>query len=273
MSQVIHVPPERLLMDTTRPNWLEIQKKAGLKVELVPASKPPIYTGSHFLTNIGRDPYKPVLLDLRFAPIDSINNISLLMTDQRTPRVLDGMASELVRLLKGFEFDAIIAPQSLGPLLSTSVARLIDPDIPCAAVMKGKPMFVDGESTIGAPKQWINPNIYVEFRSGTSHEGTVQRFYMDDTYIFNWESFKVVLVDDARLSEETIRASLQIASKHGLEIVGIATVLNEHGITDSINGIPYVSLTTLPLSEKTSKGYAPIQGTYGGLDFFYKEVR
>lgn len=275
MSNIIHVLPEDLLVETTRLNWEKLQTN-GINVQLVSASNPPVYACTHFLVNIGPDPLKPVLLDLRFAPIGKDKYIALLMTDQRTTQTLDGIAKQLVAKLSGLEFDAVVAPQSLGPLLSTAIARIIDPFMLCGSIMKGKPTIVQGQLYIGHPKQWINPNIYEEFRSGTSTAGSVQRFYLDDTFCGNWakeeRGTKVLFVDDARLTEGTIRASLNLLAKHRIKVAGVATVLNEHQQTKEINGVPYFYLTKLPLFEKTELGFVPIEGTYGGLEQFYVEV-
>jgi hypothetical protein len=257
----------------------------------------PIFRSSTYLANIGQDPLNPLLLELRFAPIDLTVDklvpgwtaepgidpyvrIALLMTNERYWRDLALIGEEFYARTKarGVEFDAVIAPESLGSKLSQEIARTVwereGRSIYLTSLQKGKPQVgQDGTVYIGSPKPWVHETAGIAVSSGTSHATTRQKLYLDQTIgaRIAERRLRVLLVDDARLTQGTIDAGLKLLRGQNIVVTGIATVLNEADDTQAIDGIPYIGLTKLPLFAPVNGGIQPIAGTYKGLKYFFIE--
>jgi adenine/guanine phosphoribosyltransferase-like PRPP-binding protein len=127
---------------------------------------------------------------------------------------------------------------------------------------------------VRAPKPWIDESAGVPVSSGTSHSLAQQRLYLDQLIAqqLAQRSSGALVVDDARLSSGTLSSSITLLRKLNVPIAAIATVLNEHDPVDSIDGIPYIWLTKLPIFDRVETGWQPREGSYQGLPSFYVEV-
>lgn len=223
--------------------------------------------------NVGT-PDKPVLLELRFEETDHGFWIALLMTNERYPRDLEILAQQIDQRVRerGIDYDAVLAPESLGPPLGNALARLNGQRFPATSLQKGKPRIgEDGVFGIGPPKAWIGMDDGIPASSGTSHSAVRQMLFLDPQWarLARERKWRVLLVDDARLTGGTLDSSLDLARRIGLHVVAAATVLNEAEPVDSLGGIPYVWLTKLPLFTGELGSLRPAAGTYDGLGHFY----
>lgn len=255
----------------------------------------PVFSGDFYYANIGQSPEEPILLALRFEPIstrvvdinpqakidiiDEKARIALLMTNERSWLDLATMGEEIYWQLKqrGVGFDAIIAPDSLGPRIAQEIARISwleeENVVLPTSFQKGKPYRLgeNEEIHIGPPKEWINPEAGIPVNSGTSVGGSIQEIYLDQKIgqELARKKARVLIVDDARLFGGTIDAGLRLLAQFGIEVAGIATVLNEGPPVKQINEIPFVWLTKLPLFAQVKEGLQPIPNSYTGLEYFY----
>lgn len=251
------------------------------RVQVLPATdNPPVFPSPYYLANIGRQE-DPRLLELRFEKINPETGIALLMTNERYPRDLEIMAKEIRTRMdeRGIAFDAVVAPESLGSKLSQEIARQVGPDTMTTTLQKGKMQQLEpqGDLFVGSPKPWIGHDHGVTVSSGTSHEGSKQKLFLDPKIaeVFRAQSSGVLVVDDARMTSGTVESSIRLLRSQDIPIAAVATVLNEAEATDTLRyedeDIPYVWLTKLPLFRPTQQGMQPIPGTYDGLDKFYLE--
>src|SRR5688500_18656320 len=91
------IPPDRILRHVLRSPE---QLNQAMTLRVYPANfEPPTFRDRFYLANIGSDD-EPLLLDLRFAETDRGFWIALLMTNERYPRDLTVMASEISRRLR-----------------------------------------------------------------------------------------------------------------------------------------------------------------------------
>ena len=269
---ILEIPAERVLRHLLQPRERLDQ---SARVEVIPASEPPTFTTPFYLANIG-SPDAPLLLELRFAQTDHGFYIALLMTNERYPRDLTAMATEILRRTeaRGMVYDAVVAPESLGSKVSQEIARLKGALTPQTTLQKGKPRATpDGTVMVGAPKAWIADDCGVVVSSGTSHPAARQMLYLDLQIAERLAALPngVLLVDDARLSSGTITSSIQLLGNLKVPIAGIATVLNEHDPVDAVDGIPYIWLTKLPIFDRDAAGWHPRPNSYAGLEYFYVE--
>jgi adenine/guanine phosphoribosyltransferase-like PRPP-binding protein len=294
-SHEINVPSERIMWHCLR--FGEVLPDS-VRYSVIPASKPepPLYNDGFYPANVGT-PENPLMLELRLEPIplhvhtlmpdypvqtdDDRVRIALLMTNERDPaKDLRLLGSEMLRRVdeRGIEFDAIIAPEALGSKLSIAIAQAAydhsegERHLYATSLQKGKVrMNPDGTIVVGPPKEWIGDDDCVETSSGTSHPAARQKLFLDPRIgkVISDHHLRVLLVDDARLTQGTITASLELLKCKGIEVTGIATVLNEGDAVDTINGIPFVYLTKLPLFAPVPGGMRPIPGTYDGLQSFF----
>ena len=270
----IMVPAQRVLSHMLHPRE---ERERDRRVRVIPASEtpPPVFKTPFYLANIGR-PDAPLLLELRFAETDHGFWIALLMTNERYPRDLTAMAEEILRRVEArqIEFDAVVAPESLGSKISQEIARMKGPFTYQTTFQKGKARADDaGMVTVGPPKAWIDAGSGVAVSSGTSHPAARQMLYMDPKIAQVLASLErgVLVVDDARLSSGTVYSSMALLQKKRIKIAAIVTVLNEHDPVDEIDGIPYIWLTKLPIFDRVGDGWQPREGSYRGLDCFYLE--
>lgn len=266
--------------------------------QVVPAEKSPapIFSGSTYFANIGT-PHAPLLLELRFEPIDSsvliINpnfpqseeitderaHIALLMTNERWQHELEAIGTELYKRVRDerIDYEVIITPESLGPKLSQEMARaawLYDRrKVYTTSLQKGKlQVSQTDELMIGSPKPWISEDFGVTVQSGTSRSGTNQKMYLDPKIGAKLVElgYRILLVDDARLTSGTISSAIELLEGKGLTIAGVATVLNEADPVNFLDDkIPFVWLTKLPLFAQVAHRFQPIPGTFQGLKYFY----
>lgn len=277
MGETLVIPPDKYHFHPLR---LLSESKEDLtnlpvtvhRVEAAPGNQPPEYSGRFYPVNIGSKD-DPRILELRFQNIDHDTLIALLMTEERTPRDLEAMASGMLERFadKGItDIGAVIGTASLGTLLSTQLAQQLGPDTLHLSVQKGK---IGPDGKIVPPKPWISMESGIEMTSGTSTEGVVQMGFVDPEMaeLLAYLQTPTVWVDDARLTRQTSEQSLELLRRMGINVVGAATVLNEAEPTDFIGGdIPYVALTKSPLFTRSDSGLiVPKEGTYDGLDDFY----
>jgi adenine/guanine phosphoribosyltransferase-like PRPP-binding protein len=270
---VIEVPAEHMLRHMLQPRE-RLHEHAHIHV--IPASEPPTFTTPFYLANIGSQT-APMLLELRFAETDHGFWIALLMTNERYPRDLTAMAKQIVHstAARGIEYDAVIAPESLGAKLSQEVARMNGPFTVQTTLQKGKPRAnPDGSVIVGSPKAWVSNDAGVVVTSGTSHAAARQMLYLDPLIAERLAALPngVLLVDDARLSSGTVTSSIQILHKMRVKIAAIATVLNEHDPVNEIEGTRYIWLTKLPIFDRDVSGWHTRPGSYEGLEYFYVET-
>lgn len=295
-TREIVVPSDRVLrhfLHTGEP------QPENISVRVVPTSteSPPIFHSPTYLANIGSEPFDPLLLELRFVPtelgtaqvkpdwrskslVDDKVRIALLMTNERYWSDLASMGEEMYKRVKerGISFDALIAPEVLGPKLSQEIARIaLKKDgqrIYLTSLQKGKPRLdEDGRFSVGPPKPWVEETAGIPVSSGTSHLAARQMLFLDQDIAAHIKELglKVLLVDDALLTRGTLDAARELLTQMEIPISGIATVLNEGSPIDQVDGIPYVWLTKLPLFASVPGGLEPIPGTFDGLDHFYIE--
>ena len=293
----ISVPLTRILRHVVRESSQPDVSALRLKIVATEGTPAPIFTHGTYLANIGTDAVNPLLLELRFAPIemkvdkiapdwvadpgmDERVRIALLMTNERYWRDLALIGEEFYTRAKarGVEFDAVIAPESLGSKLSQEIARVVwereGRNIYLTSLQKGKPQRTpDGTLIIGSPKPWVQESSGIPVISGTSHAATQQKLYLDQTIgaKIAERGLRVLLVDDARLTQGTIDAGIQLLRAQNITVAGIATVLNEGNDTQELGGVPFLSLTKLPLFAPVAGGIQPISGTLHGLEYFYVE--
>jgi hypothetical protein len=241
------------------------------KVPADPKKLPTWSPDSFYLTNIGSEK-KPLFLELRFEPASDDLWIALLMTNERTPRDLGAMGRRLNEKLeaRGIDYTAPIGIETLGSNLSQEMARLKGPKTLLTSFQKGKPRLEDGKLILGPPKKWVGLNDSVMVRSGTGGKAP-QALFMDPKIAKTLKDKPVVIVDDARLTSGTMDASIELARKMGLNVAAVATVLNEADQTDQLHGIPYVSLTKVPVFNRGERGLEPIPGSFDGVNNFYLE--
>jgi adenine/guanine phosphoribosyltransferase-like PRPP-binding protein len=291
----IQVPRNRILRHFLHKE--QDQAPATIEVansQLVPSL---VFNSPFYLANIGTV-QEPILLELRFEPItakvskiapqvviapelDQHVHIALLMTNERYVTDLMSMGQIMYDRVKakGIDFDAIVAMESLGPKLSQEIARVVFQserrNILFTSFQKGKPRVDDeGSVTVGPPKPWIDESAGIDVNSGTSHPAARQRLYLDQKVAeyMRRENLRVLVVDDARMTQGSINTGVALLRRSGIQIAAITTVLNEGQPTEEIDGIPFVGLTKLPMFMCVPGGLCPIPGTYLGLNHFYREM-
>ncbi len=270
-SKTITVPETKILRHICH-SIPESQTK--VKLERVSATEKPLPTwspDSFYLANIGTEK-KPLLLELRFEPASEDLWIALLMTNERTPRGLEAMGRQLNEKLdkRGIDWQAAIGVETLGSKLSQEMARLKGPDTLLTSFQKGKPRLEDGELVLGPPKKWVGIENSVMVRSGTGGEAP-QALFMDPKIAESLGDKPVVIVDDARLTSGTMNSSIELARKMDLNLAAVATVLNEADQIDQLHGVPYVSLTKVPVFNRDNQGLHPAEGSFDGVNNFYLE--
>ena len=246
------------------------------KLRVIDSCRWPLPTwqlGSFYLANIG-EKENPLFLELRFEEASKGIWIALLMTNERTPHDLELMAQRLIDKIhqKGiYFFKAVIGIEALGSKLSQEMARLQGPNTLQTTFQKGKPRIQNGSLVVGSPKTWVEISDSVMVRSGTSGEAP-QAIFMDGKIAEALGDTPTVIVDDARLTSGTINGSIGLARKMGINLVAVATVLNEAEPTEIIDNVPYVSLVKIPVFSKDCLGFHPIEGSFKGVESFYQEV-
>lgn len=270
----VHVPAERVLRHILNTG---ADRTTATRCRRLPAAEgPPTFTGPFYLADIG-PPGAPLLLELRLVPVDGATGLALLMTNERYPRDLAAMGAQIQRAVesRGVTFDGIVAPESLGTKLTQEIARNVGPWTLHTTLQKGKLVAgADGNLTIVPPKAWIGENDGVPAASATTGTASRQRLYLDPAIAERFRTLErgVLLVDDARLSSGTLNASIALLKKHEVPIAAVATVLNEHDSVETIDGVPYVYLTKLPLFDRVEGDrWRPRPGTYEGLEHFWME--
>lgn len=235
----------------------------------------PVFTSDFYYANIGSEA-NPLLLELRFEKIDAKFTIALLMTNERLPRDLIAISTEIIKRTEAMniEFDAVIGPESMGAKLAQEIARQRDEKFFWTSLQKGKIKSSKDRLVIGSPKPWVDEDAGIEVISGTSDIDAKQMLYLDQKILdfFIQTNKKVLWVDDARLTSGTLDGSLKLLQAAGLQLTGVVTVLNENKPDNHINGIPYIWLTKLPLFQGKRGRLKPVAGTYNGLDNFYITV-
>ena len=225
-----------------------------------------------FLANVGTEQC-PLFLELRFEEASPGVWIALLMTNERQPRDLTALAERIIAETnrRGIEFGAVIGVESLGAKLSQEIARQSGEYTLTTTFQKGKPRMVHGSLVVGPPKEWVRAEDSVAVSSGTSTFAT-QSLFLDQKIAAALGETPVMIVDDSRLTSGTVHASIELARKMGLNLSVVATVMNEADPTDSVEGVPYVSLVKIPVFGKDSEGLHPTEGTYEGVPWFYQEL-
>lgn len=296
MPELIRLPKSRILR-----HFMHNDRSSGDTVlvtrQSAESDPPPTFTTPFYLANIGSPEY-PLLLELRFEPIaatveriapdiqmpeglDKHVRIALLMTNERYITDLMALGNELYARVRARDiaFDAIVAMESLGPKLSQEVARVVlereGRNLLFTSFQKGKPRVDDqGNVTVGPPKPWIEESAGIDVNSGTSHPAAKQRLFLDQkvaSYIRE-NNLRVLIIDDARMTQGSINTGVALLRRSQIPIAAVATILNEGEPTDTIDGIPYIGLTKLPLFMPVTGGLRPIPGTYRGLAHFYREL-
>lgn len=271
----IEVPGGRVLRHVLRPPET-LSRPMRVRVQNATEGEAPTLTSPFYLANIGSAD-DPLLLDLRFAETDHHFWIALLMTNERYPRDLTLMAGEILRRAQAqsIAFDGVVAPESLGSKLSQEIARQSGEYMVQTTLQKGKPRVdAEGNFVVGAPKAWIQDAQGVTVSSGTSHPAAQQKLYLDPRIAERLAALPngVLLVDDARLSSGTVSSSITLLRRMGIRIAAVATVLNEHDPVTTIDGIPYIWLTKLPIFDRVEAGWKPRANSYQGLGSFYIEA-
>lgn len=272
------VPNERILRSVLNQNQ---ERMARIKlIEVNPANLPTWPVDSFFLANIGgqRFPLSPTLLELRFAPASTKDNlwIALLMTNERTPKDLNVMASQLIEVLhqKGITFQAVIGLEALGSKLSQKMAELMGSDTLMTTMQKGKAIDSNGQIIMGPPKPWVDENSFETVVSGTNKQ-SLQRLFLDQEIAKLFKGIPTVLVDDAHLTPikeggGTLATGIRLAQKFSVEVTAVATVLNETGEFEILD-VPYISLVRTPVFHKETDGFRPIPDSVSGINYFYLE--
>src|SRR5689334_624075 len=93
-AEVIEVAPDRVLRHMLRSSE-QLTRPMRVRVQRATDAPAPVLSSPFYLANIGSADH-PLLLDLRFAETDHGFWISLLMTNERYPRDLALMASEIL---------------------------------------------------------------------------------------------------------------------------------------------------------------------------------
>lgn len=275
-GQEISVPQWHVLRHILRPAT-DLTQPMQVRVVAAEPESPPLLESNYYLANIGDDDAEPLLLELRFAMTDHGFAIALLMTNERYPIDLTTIAQQFIKQLekRSISFDAVIAPETLGPKISQEIARLHGDYTPHTTLQKGKPRANDaGEVSVQAPKAWIDDSSGIAVSSGTSHPAAQQKLYIDPKIAAKFAELPngVVLVDDARLSSGTVSSSMELLKRMNIKIAAVATVLNEHDAVDEIDGVPYIALTKLPVFDQQENGWQPRPGSYEGLEHFFIEI-
>ncbi len=226
---------------------------------------------SFYLADIGTET-DPLLLELRLEPASEDLWIALLMTNERTPRDLEAISRRLNQKLnqEGIDYQVAIGVETLGSKLSQEMARLKGPNTLLTSFQKGKPRLEKGKLILGPPKNWISLDNSVTVRSGTGGKAP-QALFMDPKIAAALENKPVVIVDDARLTSGTMNSSIELARKIGLNLTAVATVLNEADQTQQLKGVPYISLTKVPVFNRDNNGLHPVEGSFNGVRNFYLE--
>jgi adenine/guanine phosphoribosyltransferase-like PRPP-binding protein len=86
------------------------------------------------------------------------------------------------------------------------------------------------------------------------------------------ENKRILVADDARLSGGSIDAVTTLLIQNGLNVVAIASVLNEADPITHMQGIPYFATGKIPTFDKTEAGYTPRPETCEGIPFYIKEI-
>ncbi len=273
MSNRVAVPPERVLRHMLN-SQADRTKPVSCR-RLSCTNEPPVFTSGFYLANIGTTE-NPLLLELRLVEVSDSMGIALLMTNERFPRDLTSIAEQIIDQLAqaNVEFDAVIAPESLGPKITQEIARIKGPWTLHTSLQKGKlQQNSKGEFSLGPPKSWVEPSSGIDLSSATTANKSHQRLYLDQDIGRCFQGLKngVLLVDDARLSSGTIDNSIKLLQKMQIPVAAVATVLNEADPVAEISSVPYFWLTKLPLFERCPQGWRPKADSYKGLDYFYLE--
>jgi len=253
-----------------------LEAKSGLtKLEVIDAQNRPLPVwnpDSFYLANIGED-RNPLFLELRFEEASKGLWIALLMTNERRPRDLESMGRRLMEKInqRGIKFEAVIGVEASGSKLSQEIARLVGQYTLQSTFQKGKPRIENGRFVIGPPKEWVGLSDSVVVTSGTSGKSP-QAIFMDRKIAHVFSDKPTLILDEARLTSGTLNSSIELARKMGINVVAVATVLNETEPADKIDQIPYFNLVKLPVFTKDDKGFHPIEGSFNGVECFYQEI-
>lgn len=250
------------------------QKSQMVKLHVIDAVNRPLpiwNTDSFYLANIGSEE-NPLFLELRFEEASKGLWIALLMTNERRPRDLEAMASQIMEKTRqrGISFEAVIGVEASGSKLSQEIARLMGPETLQSTFQKGKPRIENGNFVVGSPKEWVSLDDSVLVTSGTSGKAP-QAIFMDRKIARVFGQKPILILDEARLTSGTLNSAIELARKMGLNVAGAATVLNEAAQTDSIENIPYFNLVKLPVFTKEPDGFKPVEGSFQGVRYFYQE--
>ncbi len=267
----IIIPESRILRHCLHPIPKEQEYARLRKIDATERPTPVWQESSFYLANIGTEE-NPLLLELRLEPASKDLWIALLMTNERTPGDLEAMSYRLNEELEaqGIEWEAAIGVETLGSKLSQEMARLKGSDTLLTSFQKGKPRLENNKLVLGPPKNWVGLDNSVTVRSGTGGEAP-QALFMDPKIAQVLGNKAVVIVDDARLTSGTMDASIELAKKMGLNLAAVATVLNEADQSDHLNGVPYTSLTKVPVFNRDKQGLHPIKGSFDSVNNFYIE--
>lgn len=273
MNELLEIPAERVLRHMLN-SQADRTKPVSCR-RLSCTDEPPVFSSGFYLANIG-PVENPLLLELRLVEVSDSLGIALLMTNERFPRDLVCMAEQIIDRLDqaGIEFDAVIAPESLGPKITQEIARIKGPWTLHTSLQKGKlQQDAAGEFSLGPPKSWVEQGSGIDLSSATTANKSHQRLYLDQDIARCFKDLKhgVLLVDDARLSSGTISNSIKLLQQMHIPVAAVATVLNEADPVAEISSAPYFWLTKLPLFERCDQGWKPKAESYTGLDYFYLE--
>lgn len=267
----IVVPETAILRHVCHP--LRVEQET-IRLRVIDAQRQPLPVwdeDSFYLANIGTQE-DPLFLELRFAEASPGLWIALLMTNERSPGDLESMAKRIMEKInqRGLEFKAVIGVEASGSKLSQEMARLKGPQTLQTTFQKGKPRIENGQLVVGPPKEWVGSSDCVVVTSGTSGKAP-QAIFMDKKIAKVFGDKPTVVIDEARLTSGTMNSAIELGRKMGINVVAAATVLNEAEPTDEIDGISYINLVKLPVFSKDSQGFHPTEGSFAGVDVFYKE--
>jgi hypothetical protein len=250
--------------------------KTTARLRMVDAAQRPLLAwrqDQFFLANIGTAE-EPLFLELRFEEASPGIWIALLMTNERIPRDLTAISRRIIEELerRGIPFEATIGVETLGAKLSQEIARQKGEYTLTTTFQKGKLHVSDGRLEVGPPKEWVSREDSVPVSSGTSAFAR-QALFLDQKIAAALGQTSVLLVDDSRLTSGTVHASIALAQKMGLNIAAAATVMNEANPTDTVMGVPYVSLVKIPIFTRDEAGLLrPAEGSFEGVPWFYQEL-
>lgn len=189
-----------------------------------------------------------LVLPLRGVPSDPDTCVASLIANQASFEVVEALSGFMAELARPHAVDAVVGLPTLGLAFAPRVAQLL-----------GFTRFIPfGYSR----KYWYEETLSVPVHSLTTPEKG-KLLYVDPNLAGSLRGKRVLIVDDAVSSGQTMVSSLQLLAHCGAEVVAIAVAMRQGAVWKerlrqaSGEPIPVLAAFDSPRMRKVEGGWAP----------------